>query len=190
MADSSNEDLTSFFDACIANMPIYRKLSKILNFVIILKFQFKSSNVFPQIFLTYFWLGQSYSLPELFRSFNFSGDTTAQMDYLYLISRVSDRFMPVSGHLFFNQNEVFMTNIGTGRPPFLNFKNDSSIAFILLHRPSDSLHAHALFESLYKWARKWIFEGKIDFCDAEIRSVLTIKTLLASLLSDRFEWNK
>lgn len=36
------------------------------------------------------------------------------MDYLYLISRVSDRFMPVSGHLFFNQNEVFMTNIGKG----------------------------------------------------------------------------
>lgn len=28
MADSSVEDLTTFFDACIANMPIYRKMSK------------------------------------------------------------------------------------------------------------------------------------------------------------------
>ena len=40
MADSSNEDLTSFFDACIANMPIYRKLSKILNFREIFNFFF------------------------------------------------------------------------------------------------------------------------------------------------------
>ena len=53
----------------------------------------------------------SYSLPELFRSFNFSPDAQWQMDYLYLISRVSDRFLSCQGHLFFNQNQVFMTNI-------------------------------------------------------------------------------
>ena len=33
------------------------------------------------------------------------------MDYLYLISRCDDRFARVRGHLFFNQNQVFMTNI-------------------------------------------------------------------------------
>jgi len=53
----------------------------------------------------------SYSLPELFRSFNFAPDSSWQMDYLYLISRCDDRFARVRGHLFFNQNQVFMTNI-------------------------------------------------------------------------------
>lgn len=53
----------------------------------------------------------SYSLPELFRSFNFKADQQWQMDLIYLISRLSDRFARPIGHLFFHQNEVLSSNI-------------------------------------------------------------------------------
>lgn len=53
----------------------------------------------------------SYSLPELFRSFNFESDKIWQMDLLYLISRISDRFENPSGHLFFHQNEILSSNL-------------------------------------------------------------------------------
>ena len=34
-----------------------------------------------------------------------------QMDLLYLISRISDRFENPSGHLFFHQNEILSSNL-------------------------------------------------------------------------------
>ena len=88
--------LDSFYTKCIQNMPVY-----------------------------------SYSLPELFRSFNFESDKIwvsklsdvlairlyplalyiQQMDLLYLISRISDRFDNPSGHLFFHQNEILSSNL-------------------------------------------------------------------------------
>lgn len=53
----------------------------------------------------------SYSLPELFRSFQFSTQKSFHLDVTYLLSRLQSRFCPLEGYLYFHQNFVLTSNI-------------------------------------------------------------------------------
>jgi len=53
----------------------------------------------------------SYSLPELFRSFQFSSPTSFHLEVTYLLSRLQSRFCVLEGYLFFHQNFVLTSNL-------------------------------------------------------------------------------
>ncbi|CAG5113471.1 Oidioi.mRNA.OKI2018_I69.chr2.g7578.t1.cds [Oikopleura dioica] len=53
----------------------------------------------------------SYSLPELFCSYELDASRESQFDLIYMVNRVRSRFSPIDGYLIFSQNTVYSTNI-------------------------------------------------------------------------------